>query len=470
MYRLPRSLTLRHTPSLIRRPGVRIPRIPHQRRFKSTQVWYRNDGTPIRLQTVRFKKPGIFTMRRLATVGLYTGIVYGYLRFMWSYMDVEIEFLDDEEEELAEQEAAQDAEGEEVDEEEEEDGPPFYADEQSTFIPLTWAKQMPRTFYRGSDPEWQEFIKIARDKPRHKKIQDELVQIVYAGSVNHPSITRQLGKDAKIGKYWLDISFPDGPPQEYERSGIEIGDGFIAWSQQRVSQEKQWRLMRALWPQATAQSSWATVKVLGGIQWRRIKQLVGWGEVDPHAPEERFRLATEMMKQQGQEQGKVGKTQTDPNGRPGDVVTRDNASASTTASRPAARPASRREEDPASKNFWIPSVPIPQYPFSTKSASSAVADQQDSTDPHSGSEIGNLDIPIAMHVFQSTLSKSWNPKKMEPPRGTFVVQGLVEVRGQRGRMLFDVSSAYDPRQGKFVHVNAAVRGFKRWSQPPRGGP
>ncbi|RMY23232.1 hypothetical protein D0866_05845, partial [Hortaea werneckii] len=60
--------------------------------------------------------------------------------------------------------------------------------------------------------------------------------------------------------------------------------------------------------------------------------------------------------------------------------------------------------------------------------------------------------------------------KAEPPRGSFVVQGLVEVRGSRGRILFDVQSCYDPRQNKYVVVNAAVRGFKRWNQAPRGGP
>ena len=411
-------------------------------------------------------------MRRLATMGLYTGIVYGYLRFMWSYMDVEIEFLDDEEEEVAEQEAAQNAneEGEEDEDEGEEDGPPFYADDDNTFIPLTWSTKMPKTYYRGSDPEWQDFIKIARDKSRHKKIQDELVQIVYAGSANHPSINRQLGKDLKVGKYWLDISFPDGPPQEYERSGIEIGDGFIAWSQQRLSQEKQWRLMRALWPQATAHSSWATVKVLGGIQWRRLKQAMRWGDVDPHAPEERFRVASEMMRQQGSEgKEKVSKAQTDPNGSPGDVVARNDAStpATTTSARPS-RP-SQPSSEQSQKHPWLPSVPIPSYPFSASTLNKpSSAGEAQQADPHA--DLGNLDIPIAMHVFQSTLSKSWNPKKMEPPRGTFVVQGLVEVRGARGRMLFDVSSAYDPRLGKYVHVNAAVRGFKRWSQPPKGGP
>ena len=414
-------------------------------------------------------------MRRLATVGLYTGIVYGYLRFMWRYMDVEIEFIDEAELE-EEQESAQQAEGEdgeeEEEEEEEEEGPPFYADEENTFIPLTWSKKMPRTYYRGSDPEWQEFIKIAKDKGRHRKVQDELVQIVFAGSANHPTIARQLGKDLKIGKYWLDISFPDGPPQEYERSGIEIGDGFIAWSQQRVSQEKQWRLMRALWPQATANSTWATVKVLSGIQWRRLKQAMGWEGVDPHAPEERFRVAAEIMKSQNQSQqgnGQVGKTQTDPNGSPGEVARRS-AAASTTTSTPSPSNRQTQSSEGSQKYPWLPSVPIPTYPRITGASTSTSGSSDPSSNTDSDSAPANLDIPIAMHVFQSTLSKSWNPKKMEPPRGTFVVQGLVEVRGARGRMLFDVQSSYDPRTGKYVQVNAAVRNFKRWSQPPKGGP
>ena len=361
-------------------------------------------------------------------------------------MDVEIEFVDDEE---VEQEAdnGQKAEGEgEEGEEEAEDGPPFYADEDSTFIPLTWSTKLPRTFYRGSDPEWQEFIKVAKDKSRHKKIQDELVKIVFTGSVGHPTISRQLGSSPKVGKYWLDISFPDGPPQEYERSGIEIGDGFVAWSQQRVSPEKQWRLMRALWPEAAAQSTWATAKVLGGIQWRRLLAAAGWGEVDPMAPEERWKLAREMVQgkhgQEGQSERKeVGKGMTEPDGSPGAVVRAESAARTSSQS---SRPSSSDEKKLAS---WMPSVPIPS----------------------SSSTTNSLDIPIAMHTFSATLSKSWNPKKMEPPRGTFVVQGLVEVRGQRGRMLFDVQSSYDPKAGKYVHVNAGVRNFKRWSQAPKGG-
>ena len=84
-----------------------------------------------------------------------------------------MEFLDDEDMEGGGRDAK--AEGEEGTAVEE---GPFYADEESLFIPMTWSTKMARQWYKGSDPEWQEFIKVAKDKVRHKKVQDELVQIV----------------------------------------------------------------------------------------------------------------------------------------------------------------------------------------------------------------------------------------------------------------------------------------------------
>ncbi|KAK5124232.1 hypothetical protein LTR85_001935 [Meristemomyces frigidus] len=454
MYQLPRAFRLRQ-----QHPIFRHAQRQHQRNFSQIQrsarpqLAFRPGGEAVRYQAVRFKRPSFFTWRRLATTAIYGGVVYAYMNVVARYLDVEIEILEDDE-----ADKKKDGEGKEVTDEEEGEGP-FYAEEDSTFIPMTWATKAPRTFYKGSDPEWQEFVKVAKDKPRHKKIQNELVQLVHNGCKQHPAVTRQLGKDSKIGKFWLDISFPDGPPQEYERSGVEIGDGFVAWSQQKVSPEQQWRVMRALWPKAAFDSLYATGKVVCGMHYRRVKQALGWEGPDPFSPEEKYRHAVEMMQKQqqhGRERKEVGGTQT-PDGVSGaSLVGSSSASASSSS---AATEAQQSAKPPAPAGTaagegkrlpWQISVPLP-------SALTGAA-----TNPN--------DVPIALHVFSSTLSKQWNPKKAEPPRGTFVVQGLVEVRGQRGRMLFDVQSCYDPRQGKFVAVNAAVRSFKRWSQAPRGGP
>jgi len=380
---------------------------------------------------VRFKKGPFFTWRRFATFTLYGGTVYFGIKFVFSYLhlDITVEILD-EDEDKGEQDA-------QPQEEEEHEGP-FYADEDSTFIPLTWATKLPRTFYRGSDPEWQDFVKMAKDKPRHKKIQDELVRLVYTGSTQHPAILRQLGTEPKVGKYWLDITFPDAPPQEYERSGIEIGDGFVAWSQQKVSPEHQWRLTRALWPKPAFDSLWATFKTVSGIQYRRVKQMLGWEGKDPSSPEERYRHMSNMMmkQQQAHEQNRMAGTHTNRNGSSVDAVAGAAGAATLDGKSSVAN---------AEKKTWLRQILDQIY------------------DP-------SIDFPIAAHVFASTLSRSWNPKRMEPPRGTFVVHGLVEVRGARGRMLFDVRGCYDPKASKFVLVQAAVRNFKRWNQSPRGGP
>lgn len=308
---------------------------------------------------------------------------------------------------------------------------------------------MPREFYRGSDPEWLEFIKIARDKPRHKKIQDALVAQIFSNSKKHPALQMHLGKDLRVGKYWLDITFPDGPPQEYERWGLEIGDsGDISWAAERISPEEQFRLQRALWPTAIAKATYAAVRSIAGIQWRRVKQATGWEEVDPFSPEERLRLAIEMAEKQANTKNQKGKRGSGDIAMPGMLISRDTSSSSTPASDPSS--------DLKSRLPW---------PFRLSSPSSS---DQGPGFPMKGKD---MTLPIAQIVFQTTLAKSgWVPKKMEPPRGTFVVQGMMEIRGSKGQILFDVRGCYDPVLAKFVAVQAVNRGVKSWEQRPKGGP
>ncbi|KXS98959.1 hypothetical protein AC578_4984 [Pseudocercospora eumusae] len=443
MHTLPRTLRLRQPhirpPRLVRAlqqqrsiqtQSPRLIRLP-QRRFLS-QIAHKQNGEAVRYQAVRFTKPRL-AMKSFLALYVITGVVIiaeVVLLARGAGISVEVslrEVEDEKEEEM---------------EDEEGDG---YAPEDSLFIPLTWSRKIPRTFYKGSDPEWQEFVKIAKDKERHKKIQDELVQTVCSNTQKHPILRQKLGKDVKIGKYWLDISFPDGPPQEYERSGIEIGDGFVAWSQQRVTPEEQWRLMRALYPKAAFDSLWAASSVLAGINFRRIKQLFGLEGKDPFSPEERYRHALEVMeKQQAARDRKQvgGKAQIDPDGNASSLVGQSSSSATTEA------PKSVTEG--AKKLPFGFEVPIP--------GRRSVGGEK------------THDFHIAMNSFGSTIMKQWNPKKIEPPRGTFVVQGLVEVRGARGRMLIDVQSFYDPKEATFVAIQASVRNFKRWHQTPKGGP
>ena len=414
MYRLPRAFRLRQ------QPFVR-PRIVNQlsQRRPQSRIAYRQNGEAVRFQSVRFLKSR-FRSGPFKTIYILMIAACGFDAMRRAGI-ITIETV------------------EESDQAQEMDDDKEFGDD-DLFIPLTWGKKMPRTFYKGSDPEWQEFVKVAKDKKRHNDIQKELVQLVYSNAREHPVIKMQLGQDAKIGKYWLDISFPDGPPPEYERSGLAFGDGYIAWARERIDGDTQFRLSRALWPKAAFESLWASTKVLAGINYRRAKQALGLEEADPFSPEERYRHAMDMMEKQSQarERKEVGKAQLEPEGNSSAVVGTSSSSSPQASGTPS---------DLSKILPWQLQVPLPNT-----------------------SSTASTDAPIFVLVFRAALSKQWNPKAVEPPRGTFVVQGLVEVRGSRGRVLLDVKSFYDPAQGKYVKVDANVRNFKRWNQAPRGGP
>ena len=44
------------------------------------------------------------------------------------------------------------------------------SDEDAFFIPLSWTRKCEVKPYRGSDPEWQEFLKFAHDRNRGIKV------------------------------------------------------------------------------------------------------------------------------------------------------------------------------------------------------------------------------------------------------------------------------------------------------------
>ena len=55
-------------------------------------------------------------------------------------------------------------------EEEEDVDVPEEMPENAVFIPLGWAKKKPKTFYKGTDPEWQSFVDFSKDRKRTQVI------------------------------------------------------------------------------------------------------------------------------------------------------------------------------------------------------------------------------------------------------------------------------------------------------------
>ncbi len=47
----------------------------------------------------------------------------------------------------------------------------------------------------------------------------ELAEIVLQAAEANPFLTHRCGKRFKVGRYWVDVDYPNGPPPRFMRSG-----------------------------------------------------------------------------------------------------------------------------------------------------------------------------------------------------------------------------------------------------------
>ncbi|KAF2151270.1 hypothetical protein K461DRAFT_295340 [Myriangium duriaei CBS 260.36] len=359
-----------------------------------------------------------------------------FLNWLTSFVvvEVEIEEIPHQPEQKIKQgsgenDEEQGEEGEEGEEEEE-----FEGEEDAIFIPLTLAKKLPKEYYKGSDPEWQEFRKIAPDGKRLEKIFMELAGSVGAGVMKHRPTARLLGKNSKVRKYWLDIQFPDGPPQDYARKGLEIGSNYIAIAEQVIPANHHDRVSRILWPSGIVNGLydfWNTIVVL---RWRQVKEALGM-DMTPKPGSLEFKMDRMLRMIKAQEASKdARRTQTDPSsGSSPDV---DATSSTTEAEQVDVKPGSR---------WYLPGIPA--YPGDS-------AEQTLAT------------LSFAASMIQSRKTKG-HP---ELPRGNFYVFGMLQAAGTQACITFDVLAYYDPKAAKFSYISARAKSVKLWQQSPRGGP
>ena len=271
--------------------------------------------------------------------------------------------------------------------------------------------------------------------------------VVLHGVIQHKQISRALGKDPKVGKIWLDVTFPDGPPQEYSRKGVEMcKDGSVFWSEQRITQQEYQRTMRALWPTALLSSLHAYWKTMWGFQTQKIRASLGLEtKPEPGTPEHRANHLLQFLQaQQASKQARsLGKAQTDPQSS---VTERSQSGLESTTTDNPSKPSASSSPD---EKPWY-NVPMPSV--------------------HPGLPGEEMEQVIATTMFAHTLTKNWGGGTKEPPRGTFVVSGLIQMKGSKSQITLDVQAFYDPRISRFVVVNVSPKMFKKWSQSPRGGP
>jgi hypothetical protein len=238
-----------------------------------------------------------------------------------------------------------------------------------------------------------------------------------------------------VGAHWLDITFPDGPPTEYERSGLEIGE-HIAWTTRPVTEVNYHRLNRALYPTAVFTSVLASSKYLVDRQTEMVRRFFN---LPPSPP-------SEQVKQQERLIAKIQSIQKPPPSTPPIVE---------------AGPDTDAEADATQRS----SSPVPPPPGAPSSSGSNPQEKNVSFPDFSPAPPKSL----ALSIFATTLAKHWQPFKLEPPRGTVIVSGLIEIKGSKARMTMDINAAYDPKQDKYVMLQGAIRRIQDLSQKPRGG-
>ncbi|KAI9744422.1 MAG: hypothetical protein M1818_001951 [Claussenomyces sp. TS43310] len=391
--------------------------------------WSRSEASP-NLQAVRLKRrwirPGSIVVGTVTLVVCYTLLN----RVLLSPLD---RIADDLENSLDERTKK------ELDEEEIE----------PLFIPFpgTTRQVKPRP-YRGNDPEWQEFIKFSKDPTLGKRVRDELAEIAKRTCEKSPALTYRCGKDIKVRRHWLDIDFPQSPPPEFERSGIEWADDYVAWTTMPVDSKTVFRIRNVLWPSAVAQSSWSFSKVLFTQNKDKLAEMLGIKPKEEPFPDIYL--------------GKRMKPPVAGLGKPEDI------------SGEALPPAASRGFGPSKKpddgdDLVAKSSPTPL------DGSGKVADQSQSTvdlQKAHASLIGmKMHLVRAMLAFRLKLAQTWKPARGYPPRGSIIVSGLVELDTPKAWLVVDVKAAWDPKEKVFAgeSTRLALRRMQMKKQAPLGG-
>lgn len=155
---------------VLRRSFSVFSRVPTSRIVQSAA---RDGHERIVIQRIRIRKPFLSRQRLVGAVAI-TAATYG----LGQYLGLEVEIEEEDEREpkpgrWKKQVRREDGSLEEVDDEEaneEEDEDEDEYDDEILFLPTGFSRLKPKTFYKGSDPEWGEFRKIVQDQKRIEQI------------------------------------------------------------------------------------------------------------------------------------------------------------------------------------------------------------------------------------------------------------------------------------------------------------
>ncbi|KAL1883533.1 hypothetical protein Plec18167_002537 [Paecilomyces lecythidis] len=293
-------------------------------------------------------------------------------------------------------------------------------EEDSLFIPLTWPRIRPGDLYAPSDPEWKEFVKIARDKQRLPALRDELVSIVWKKASESNQIIRVLGEPLSLTGSWLVHRFPYRAPPQFEQSGLEFADEGILWTSKPIPPEQGSLLVKCLRPLAVTLAMKDAYLVLWRKQVDRAKEFIGFSGPqpigEPSTPLDRSTLP--------------GRTTSDTKFPPGEAEAR------------------MRTEGQLGEDISKSAEPITQHP------SAIISTLQRLPRPQFGP---GSDLHEASATFKKRLKEASKKDPPVPRRGVFYMTGPVGLKGPKGYCRIEVRGEYDPKARTWTAVSMQVK-------------
>ncbi|KAG5927641.1 hypothetical protein E4U42_002008 [Claviceps africana] len=292
-------------------------------------------------------------------------------------------------------------------------------DEPMLFLPFpfitTEVKQPP---YKASDPEWEAFLALNKDRQAQKDIKFALAELVRRAVAENPILVNLVGgEDIKLKKTWLDIIYPPAPPPQHFISGFIINLEGIFWVTRPIDSLSVSRLGVVIYPKAVALAAWTFVNSLFGQTFRDAAKALGFNI----APPENKSLETVIINHLREEAGM-------------NIPEKPAVQAQGSGEKPANPPASTNSDDELRRA--------------------------------SG---GDTQLGRALHDATTTLGENWQAFRLPPERGSVRIDGLVEFQGKNAHITMDVTSWFDPKQKAFLDIQSNLKHLVLNKQRPAPG-
>ncbi|PLB44680.1 hypothetical protein P170DRAFT_449793 [Aspergillus steynii IBT 23096] len=303
------------------------------------------------------------------------------------------------------------------------------SDSDEMFVPLGWPQIREGELYAASDPEWQEFVKLSRDREKLQALRDELASIALTDASRSHLLSRILGGPLTVTRTWLVHQFPSRAPPTYSRSGLNITDDGVSWTSKPMSAEDGDRLLRCARPLHVTLAIKDAFMVILKRQTARLR-MAGSGQEQlqetTDSPSQKKEFSRDIKSLDGLD--RIPQSRSPPS-----HVSREGASQENTES----------SLYSSILRATLQMLPLPKF------------------EPDS-------DLFAASLAFQSRLRDCKARERHTPRRGVFYFSGPVGLRGPKGFCRVEVQGEYDTVAASWSSVTMQFKDLGLFKQKARG--